>query len=149
MPSRIPEGGAILRVVGAHLPTPAVTPETAPYWDGARVGKLLLQRCLDCRAVRFYPRRACPSCWSERAEWIEASGRGRVHTFTVIHRPPAPAFASRVPYVVALIDLAEGPRMMANVVGEGAMDLAIDDPVEVTFEPRGEMAVPQFRRASA
>ena len=132
--------------MAADLPTPAVTPETAPYWDGARTGKLLLQRCVGCRAVRFYPRRACPSCWSEDAEWIEASGQGRVHSFTVIHRPPAPAFASRVPYVVALVDLAEGPRMMANIVGAGAIDVAIDDPVTVTFESRGDVTLPQFER---
>jgi uncharacterized OB-fold protein len=132
--------------MSADLPTPVVTPETAPYWDGARAGKLLLQRCLDCGALRFYPRRACPACWSERGEWTEASGRGRVHSFTVIHRPPAPAFAGRVPYVVALIDLDEGPRMMANVVGDGAMEVAIDDPVTVEFEPRGAIALPQFRR---
>lgn len=132
----------------ADLPTPVVTPETAPYWDGARAGKLLLQRCLECRGVHFYPRRTCPACWSERVEWIEASGRGRVHSFTVIHRPPAPAFASRVPYVVALVDLEEGPRMMANVVGDGALDVAIDDPVTVTFESRGGIALPQFARAA-
>lgn len=134
--------------MSADLPTPVITPETAPYWDGARAGKLLLQRCLECRALRFYPRRTCPTCWSERVEWIEMSGRGRVHSFTVIHRPPAPAFASRVPYVVALIDLDEGPRMMANIVGEGALDVAIDNPVTVTFESRGEIALPQFARAA-
>ncbi|MBI1735877.1 MAG: Zn-ribbon domain-containing OB-fold protein [Candidatus Rokubacteria bacterium] len=134
--------------MSAELPTPVVTPETAPYWEGARAGKLLLQRCLACRALRFYPRRACPSCWSERVEWVEASGRGRVHSFTVIHRPPAPAFASRLPYVVALVDLEEGPRMMANVVGDGALEVAIDDPVTVTFEPRGDIALPQFQRVA-
>lgn len=128
------------------LPAPVVTPETAPYWDGARSGKLLLQRCLECGALRFYPRRACPSCWSERVEWTEASGRGRVHTFSVIHRPPAPAFATRVPYVVALVDLEEGPRMMANIVGDDALDVAIDEAVTVTFEPRGGVVLPQFRR---
>lgn len=128
------------------LPVPVITPETAPYWNGAREGKLLLQRCLDCGALRFYPRRACPGCWSERAEWIEARGRGRVASFTVIHRPPAPAFAARVPYVVALVDLDEGPRMMTNIVGDDALDVAIDDAVEVAFEPRGDVALPQFRR---
>ncbi|MBI2207241.1 MAG: Zn-ribbon domain-containing OB-fold protein [Candidatus Rokubacteria bacterium] len=130
------------------LPLPAVTPETAPYWDGARDGKLLLQRCLACRAVRFYPRRTCPACWSPDVEWIEASGRGRIASFTVIHRPPAPAFAGRVPYVVALIDLDEGPRMMANVVGDRALEVAIDDAVEVIFEARGAVALPQFQRSA-
>jgi uncharacterized OB-fold protein len=129
------------------LPVPPITPEAAPYWDGARHGKLLLQRCAACGALRFYPRARCPSCWSDAVEWTEASGRGRVASFTVIHRPPAPAFASRVPYVVALIDLDEGPRMMANVVGDGARDVRIDERVRVTFEERaGGFALPQFTR---
>lgn len=132
------------------LPVPAVTTETRPYWDAARDGKLLLQRCATCRQVRFYPRALCPACWSDDVQWVEASGRGRVHSFTVIHRPPAPAFAARVPYVVALIDLEEGPRMMANVVGDDARQVAIGDRVRVTFERRaGDVAVPQFVRATA
>lgn len=131
-----------------NLPLPVVTPETAPYWDGARDGKLLLQRCGGCRVVRFYPRRTCPACWSEDAEWIEASGRGRVASFTIIHRPPAPAFAERVPYVVALVDLEEGPRMMANIVGDRPLHVAIDEAVDVTFEARGAIALPQFRRSA-
>lgn len=130
-----------------ELPLPLVTPESAPYWQGAREGVLLLQRCLDCRVLRFYPRRTCPACWSARAEWERVSGRGRVHSFTIIHRPPAPAFAGRVPYVVALVDLEEGPRLMANVVGAAALEVAIDDPVVVTFEARGDIALPQFTRA--
>lgn len=133
----------------AELPVPAITPDTAPYWDGAREGKLLLQRCLGCGALRFYPRHLCPGCWSESVEWVEASGRGRVHSFTIIHRPPAPAFAAQVPYVVALIDLEEGPRMMANVLGDGARQVRIDDPVRVTFEERaGGFKLPQFARVA-
>jgi uncharacterized OB-fold protein len=130
-----------------ELPRPPITPEAAPYWEAARQGRLLLQRCRACGAVRFYPRLLCPTCSSDDAEWVEASGRGRVHSFTVIHRPPAPAFAGRVPYVVALIDLDEGPRMMANIVGEGARGVHIDDAVQATFEQRGEgVVVPQFMR---
>jgi uncharacterized protein len=128
-------------------PVPTITPEAAPYWKGARQATLRLQRCGACAAVRFYPRPLCPSCWSDRVEWIEASGRGHVHSFTVIHRPPTAAFASQVPYVVAQIDLEEGPRMMANVVGEGARDVRINDAVHVTFEQRaGGVMLPQFAR---
>lgn len=133
--------------MNTELPVPPITPETAPYWNAARDGKLLLQRCGDCRAVRFYPRALCPACWSTQVEWIEASGRGRVHSFTIIRRPPAPSFAARVPYVVALIDLDEGPRMMANIVGDGALDVGMDEPVTLTFEARGDVALPQFERA--
>ena len=134
----------------AELPIPTITPEAAPYWEGARQGKLLLQRCGACDALRFYPRTLCPSCWSDRVEWTEASGRGSVHSFTVIHRAPTAAFASQVPYVVALIDLQEGPRMMANVIGDGARDLRIDDAVRVTFEQRaGGFMLPQFVRVTS
>ncbi len=130
-----------------QLPVPPITPDAAPYWEGARHGKLLLQKCGGCGLVRFYPRALCPSCWSDRADWIEASGGGTVHSFTVIHRPPAPAFAANVPYVVALIDLDEGPRMMANVTGDGARDVRIDDRVHVTFEERGGgFMLPQVTR---
>ena len=130
------------------LPLPPITPETKPYWDAARAGTLMLQRCTSCQLPRFYPRTLCPSCWSDRVEWIEASGRGRVHSFTIIRRPPAPAFTARLPYVVALIDLDEGPRMMANVVGDDALEVAIDDAVTVTFETRGDVTVPQFTRSA-
>ena len=132
--------------MNTDLPVPPITPETAPYWNAAREGRLLLQRCVDCRRVRFYPRTLCPGCWSDRAEWTEASGRGRIHSFRIIRRPPAPAFTALLPYVVALIDLEEGPRMMANVVGDGALDVAIDEAVTVTFERRGDVTLPQFTR---
>ncbi len=129
-------------------PVPVVNADSKPYWDAARAGRLVLQRCVDCRALRFYPRHVCPRCWSADVEWVEVSGRGRVHSFTVIHRPPSPAFAAHVPYVVALVDLEEGPRMMANIVGDDAFDVRIDDAVTVVFEDRGDAKLPQFRRSA-
>jgi uncharacterized OB-fold protein len=132
----------------SELPIPIVNADAAAYWQGARDGKLLLQRCRGCGRVRFYPRFLCPACWSVEAEWIEASGRGQVYSFTIIHRPPTPAFAARVPYVVALIDLDEGPRMLANVVAEDALETRIGDRVTVRFEGRGELTLPQFARVA-
>ncbi|WP_119418324.1 Zn-ribbon domain-containing OB-fold protein [Desertibaculum subflavum] len=129
------------------LPLPAPNADSAAYWAGAKAGKLLLQRCRDCGATWFMSRHLCASCWSEQVESVEASGRGRVHSFTVIHRAPSAAFAGQVPYVVALIDLAEGPRMLANIVGAGAREIAIGELVRVTFEQRGDGALPQFQRA--
>ncbi len=131
------------------LPVPPADADGARYWQGARDGKLLLQRCVGCGAVRFYPRHLCPACWSPDHAWIEAAGRGRVHSFTVIHRPPSPEFAARVPYVVALVDLEEGPRMMANVISADALGVAIDDPVTVVFEERADgFMLPQFTRVA-
>jgi uncharacterized OB-fold protein len=133
------------------LPAPVVNADSAPYWEGARQGKLLLQRCGDCGTLRFFPRYLCTACGSDRTDWVEASGRGTVHSFTIVHRAAFPEFQARTPYVVALIDLEEGPRMMTNIVGDDALDVAIGDPVIVEFEPRGTdgAKVPQFRRSGA
>lgn len=129
------------------LPLPSPNADSTAYWAGAKAGKLMLQRCRDCGAVWFLPRHLCASCWSDKVEAVEASGHGKVHSFTVIHRAPSAAFAAQVPYVVALIDLAEGPRMLANIVGNGAREVAIGESVRVTFEQRGDGALPQFERA--
>lgn len=129
------------------LPQPVPNPDSAPYWEGARNGKLLIRRCRRCTALHFMPRHLCPKCWSDDLEWVQASGRGTVHSFTIIRRAPAAAFAPRVPYVVALIDLEEGLRMLSNVVGETALETRIGDAVRLCFEDRGDGAkLPQFSR---
>jgi uncharacterized OB-fold protein len=79
-------------------------------------------------------------------QWRDASGQGEVFSFTVVHRGPTAAFKSRQPYVVAMIDLAEGPRMMSNIIGDDALQVGIGDPVSVEFETRADMALPVFRR---
>lgn len=132
------------------LPSPPVNADARPYFDGAAEGRLMLQRCPACGHVRFLPAYLCPACWSDQVEWFAASGRGRVATFSVVHRAPTPDFADLVPYVVALIDLEEGPRMMSNILGDDALDVAIDDPVAVCFEEReGGVMMPQFRRETS
>ena len=133
------------------LPIPIVNADSAPYWEGARNDKLLLQRCGNCGALRFFPRYLCNACGSEATEWAQMSGRGTVHSFTIVHRAAFPEFQAQTPYVVALIDLAEGPRMMTNIVGEDALDVEIGDAVAVTFEARGGdgAKVPQFRRTGS
>jgi uncharacterized OB-fold protein len=130
------------------LPSPISNPDSRAYWEGARQDRLMIRKCKACGATHFLPRYLCPACWSIELEWIQASGRGKVHSFTIIRRAPLPAFAGKVPYVVALIDLDEGPRMMANILGDDALQTRIGDPVEVRFEERGEGAkVPQFVRS--
>jgi uncharacterized OB-fold protein len=121
--------------------------DSRPYWDAAAKGRLTFKKCLSCGHVQFPPRHLCPVCWSDRLEWIEHPGRGRIHSFTIVHRAPAPGFD--VPYVLAVIDLDGGPRMMSNIVGPDAVKAAIGDAVEVTFERRGGAALPQFQRAGA
>lgn len=131
------------------LPAPIVNADSAAYWEGARNDTLLLQRCGDCGTLRFFPRFLCTECGSDHTEWSEASGRGTVHSFTIVHRAAFPEFQALAPYVVALVDLEEGPRMMTNIVGADARDVAIGDAVTVVFEDRGTEGakVPQFKRA--
>jgi uncharacterized OB-fold protein len=131
------------------LPKPVANADSLPYWNAAREHRLLIRKCKDCGTLHFMPRHLCPECWSDQLEWVESKGRGSVHSFTVIRRAPVATFAERTPYVVALIDLDEGPRMIANVVGEGALSVAIGDQVDVTFEDRGDgSVVPQFSRVA-
>jgi len=131
-----------------ELPVPSANADSQPYWAAAREDRLVLQKCSDCGAYRFYPRYLCPDCWSENADWVDVSGRGTVHSFTIVARAPLPAFREKVPYVVAIIDLAEGPRMITNIVGDDALGVAIGDPVAVTFETRADgFKLPQFQRA--
>ena len=133
------------------LPAPQPTTAEARHWfAAAAAGRLELQRCTACGAARFYPRPVCTACGDGAWEWFVASGRGRVESFTIVHRAPTPAFRGRVPYVLAMIVLDEGPRMMANVLGDDALSAKIGDRVEVCFEARGEgRALPQFRRVPA
>jgi hypothetical protein len=132
-----------------QLPQPISNGDSKPYWQAAAEDRLVIRKCNSCGNVHFMPRYLCPSCWSEDLEWIEACGKGTVYSFTVIRRASDPAFSSLVPYVVALIDLEEGPRMMANVIGPNAIEVSIGDTVEVLFEDRGaETKVPQFTRVA-
>lgn len=129
-------------------PVPTPNAETAPYWQACAAGKLLIQKCSDCGRWQFYPRLVCAACSSRAVEWRETSGRGVVKSFTIIRRAVSAAFEADVPYVVALITLAEGPTMMANVADCAVEQIAIGMAVRVTFEQRGDGAnaitVPQF-----
>ena len=132
------------------LPQPVPNADSAPYWAAARERRLVIRKCGACGAFHFMPRALCPECWSDRLEWVDARGTGTVHSFTVIHRASSPAFQPRTPYVLALIELDEGPRMVSNVLGADALAVKIGDRVEVTFEDRGDGALlPQFQRAGA
>jgi uncharacterized OB-fold protein len=124
------------------------TPDTQPYWDAARNHQLALPECLSCRRFYFYPRDHCPVCLGGDVRWRAVSGRGFLHTYVIAHHP-APGFEADAPYVIAVVELEEGPRMMANIVGiepDPAL-LELDMPLEVVFTERGPMTVPNFRPA--
>jgi len=129
------------------LPEPVRNADSQELWDGMQQEKLLLQECGDCGALDFMPRHMCPVCWSPNRKWREASGEGTVHSFSIVRRASSPAFAPRTPYVVALVDLAEGPRMPTALIGDDALSVAIGDPVTMTFEERGEEKLAVFQLA--
>ena len=125
------------------LPLPTPNAESQAFWDACADGRLILTRCSACDAVQFPPQNSCTACGGATGSPFEASGRGEVFTFTINHRAPGPAFAARAPYVIALIDLAEGPRLMMNVINCAPEDVSIGMPVRIVFEERGTMALPQ------
>ena len=114
-------------------PAPVPDSDSAPYWSAAHDGRLVVQRCVVCGARQLYPRDRCLKCRGA-VEWIEASGRGTVYSFTVIRQNYTRPFRDQIPYVVALVDLEEGPRVMTNVVGCDPDDVHIGMPVRATFE---------------
>ena len=122
---------------------------TAPYWEAASRHELVLRGCDACGQVFFVPREFCPDCWSSELSWRPMSGTGTVWTFTEVHVPfYDDTWADDVPYVVAVIELEEGPRMLANIVETDTASLQIGDRVEVTFQDRPEgVTLPMFRVA--
>ena len=122
--------------------------ETRFYWEGCGRGELWLQRCRDCQTLRHRPRALCPRCLSDATEYVRANGRGTVHTFTITHQNHAPAFRSACPYVLASVELEEGPRLLSNIVDCEPDAVHIGMPVVVDFAAaEGEIAVPRFRPA--
>ncbi len=127
-------------------PIPVPSELSAPFWTAGLDGTLRLQKCDACAHVRFPLDPICPRCLSAQYQWAALSGRGTVQTFIRFQRAYDPSWEDRVPYVVALIQLDEGPVMISNVVGEGALDVIVDDAVEVVYElTSANAALPQFR----
>ncbi len=124
-------------------PAPAVDPDSAPYWAALIAGRLIVKTCGSCGKAHFYPRELCPHCHSDDLSWTETSGRGVIYSYTICRRPAGPAFADEVPYVVALVDLAEGPRMMSRILGDPSA-VTIGRQVGVRFERQAEDFVLPF-----
>ena len=121
------------------IPAPEANPETKPFWDAAAEGRLLIKKCVTCGQVHFYPRAICPFCGSDKTEWVSASGRGTVYSYSVMRRVP-------IPYALAYVTLDEGVTMMTNIV-DGDLDaIRIGQRVTVAFKPsEGGPPVPMFR----
>lgn len=128
-------------------PIPVADPDSAPFWEGCRQGKLLIQHCNSCNQNQFPPGNICSSCRSDALVWKEASGRGTVFSWIVVVHPiPKPVYAEDVPYVVALVELEEGVRMPTNIVGCDSDKIAAGMPVKVFFDRvDGDVVLPRFR----
>jgi uncharacterized OB-fold protein len=134
---------------GPRFDLPSPDADTQPWWDAAREHRLLVKRCAACGKAHFYPRPFCPHCWSDEVDWEEASGRATLYTWSVVHRNDLPPFNTRVPYVAAVVELEEGPRMMTNVVDCDPDTLSVDMPLTVVFRPLDdEFTVPVFAPAA-
>lgn len=133
------QGGAL------PAPVPATNPETTQFWAATAEGRLLVKRCQDCDSLIWYPRGICPACSSLRTEWFEVSGRGSIYSYTVNNRGEG-AYQGAAPFVLAYVELDEGPRLMTNIVDWQAADLAVGLPVEVVFHDTGQGPfLPRFR----
>ena len=117
---------------GKLVPDP--TPHSAPYWEGLNAHKLLLQKCADCGKVRHYPQPMCPACYSMEVLWIEASGRGTVHSWTITHHAFHPGYRDDLPYTLVTADLAEGVRVNTQFRNYRPEDLKIGRRVRIAFE---------------
>lgn len=119
-------------------PVPVPTNETAAFWEACAREELLIQHCRSCDKLQFYPRAHCVHCKSQDLDWQQASSRGTIASYTIVHRAPIAEFGVDCPYVIALVDLEEGIRMMMNVIGCDPESIAIGSAVRVVFERRGE-----------
>ena len=129
-----------------NKPVPAIDPDSAPYWDGAKDGKLMIQRCNATGQTFLYSRQLVPGVVESEVEWIEASGRGTIYSFTVARRPAGAAFQGDFPYVIVSVELDEGARVMSNLVTDDPDSVAIGQPVVVIFDRVSEdLTIPKFK----
>ncbi|WP_019633148.1 OB-fold domain-containing protein [Actinomadura atramentaria] len=128
---------------GRYPLRPAIGPDTRFFWDGVDAGELRVQRCADCGTLRHPPGPMCPACHSVKRDFVVASGRGTVHSYVVHHHPPVPGRTP--PYVVAVVELAEGVRIVGNVNGCDPADVTVGMPVRLVFERMDdELTLPQW-----
>jgi uncharacterized protein len=129
-----------------NKPLPTITDENRGFWEGAKRGRICMQRCRDCGHVRYPISHVCPQCLSYSFEWTDLSGRGVVFSYVVFHQLYNPAFKDDIPYNVAMIQLEEGPRMYSNIVGVDNDAVKVGDKVEAVFDPvTPEVTIPRFR----
>ena len=125
---------------------PVANSDTKPFWDGCLQRQFLLQRCSNCGAYRHPPSPICPKCLSDQHAWVPASGRGKVYTFVVVREALSRGWEQLIPYVLAVVELDEGPHVLTNIVNIAPEQVAIEMLVEVTFEELdGTTMLPVFQ----
>ena len=131
-------------------PIPAITPDMVEFFDGARAGRLMVQKCDNCGTLRFPAHDLCSKCNSTASMWVPVSGRGEVFSFNIMHQLYHPGFAKEVPYAVVVVELEEGCKFISNLLGVKPHDIRCGMPVEVTFEKLNEdVSIPKFRLRAA
>ena len=136
-------------MVDYSKPLPNVNQDSKEFWSGCKVHELRFQKCKDCGHIRWPASMICPLCYSRDTQWIVGSGKGKVYTFVVYHVAYHPGFKDEVPYVVAVVELEEGPHLLTNIVGCRPDEVRCDMPVEATWEDiTEEFTLPQFRAIS-
>jgi len=135
--------------MGYKKPLPKPNADTRPFWEGCKAHQLRFQKCSQCGHLRWPPSVICPICHSSQTQWVVASGKGRVYSFAVYHVAFHPAFEDEIPYVTAVVELAEGPRILTNIVGCSPSEVRCDMPVEVVWDDvTDEFSLPKFRPTS-
>jgi uncharacterized protein len=135
--------------IAVERPTPIAYGASLPFWEAAAEGRLVLQRCSSGH-VQFYPRSHCHRCGSTALDWVDATGAGVLHTFSIVHRAGHGGFADRVPYVFAIVELDEGQRVTANIINTDVDEVHIGMPVRVVFSDQlGKYTLPQFEPAGS
>lgn len=123
------------------IASPTPNPETEVFWEAASKDELMLKKCADCGKFHYYPRAICPHCFSDKTEWVKASGNGEIYTFSVMKR-------SKIPYAIAYVTLEEGVKMMTNIVDADFDALSVGQKVRVVFKASEEgQKVPMFTPA--
>jgi uncharacterized protein len=131
-------------------PVPVANSWTMEFWKGAKEGRLTIQKCKDCNTNIFYPRMSCPFCFSDKLEWVESSGKGKIYTYTVVRSNAPSAFIADMPFVIAVVRMEDGVQMLTNIVGCNPEEVYCEMPVQVTFEKlTEEFTLPKFKPAEA
>jgi len=128
-------------------PVPTPSPDSQPFYDGAKLGHLMVQRCGQCGVSRFVARTYCAECGSAKSAWGRASGRATLVSWAHVHQKYHPAFLAETPYPIATVELEEGPRLVSDLVELGDTALRAGLPLQVVFDDAGEWKIPKFKPA--